>query len=1054
MYLWQKGDLGEYLTETEKELLKHSQQSFDDYCDEKQLNKNSPKNFVAYLNHNADIHEPARFSGKLSERMGLEYNDKTFVKMISRQSPLTAKQWQAKFPNIRYPKNGRMARNRDNPGTGQHLILAAPKSLSMAYSIADREQQQKIRNAIKTADAQMENEMARYIKPSSPNYIFDWQAKDHPDHNPRFIIDSSKTELFWANYTHYESRGVEAHLHTHKQLGPVGVFHTMDGKEHLLVLDPEECYKRQKELTSNYNTLLANELDEIGIRIQDDREYGNQHAFRVSGIDRDDEILLSSRGAQIESEIRKRYKLDQNAVITEPMRVEYQAKKEEIWKQTRAEKMDLSAGEIHATIKENTQNILGVAGLERLQDVQNGKIAIEKPKAFDITRLKEFQLNGVASESVIRAEIGNQMRWKKPRPKSLEEIKRAVDQEFQSLTTSLKIVPMEDGRITTIEFIRLERENADHIARLIKKPNTTINPRFEEQLKTFQSKQGLTLNAGQEATLKAGYLDNDLFTVNAAAGSGKTSTTIRGLNDLWTSQPYEYQYGKVQVIGLATQDITSNALKDADIQNCQNTMAFCSRYYDFEKNTFKEAEIKALGRANLRAVIDEASMLSSSHFNVLLGLQERLQKQGGSMKMAWIGDTKQLASVGAGSTFSYAVKECLKVRDDQGHCVNYATMDETVRHKLEETKTIAEAFQQREPAKALEALKKQGWWSEIGNTDLDRDQRMTILSQKLAEDFVSSQREEKVAIAFTNKDVDRINDAIREELLKQPYSPIRPETQRLISVYEKGASKESQNQRELNFGVGDEIIMTAKCPVVAYNPKKKAYEAQRGTDGKKVFIDNGSTGKIVNIEEAEVIRGQTQFKITVDFDGKQQTLFTGYKDNRVFNHAYCRTSYSSQGATVDETFVYCSSATNANSSYVNFSRSRYEVKGYILEGDEEKWLKNAANDMTKDTTMDSELCREAYKRHIAKGGIGGSGTGGAANTKPVEVKIAARPEVQQPINNNDELLEEAAEVEARVKDKLAERERKKQEGIKAMEEKHGIKINQGRDGIDRGGFGW
>jgi hypothetical protein len=112
-----------------------------------------------------------------------------------------------------------------------------------------------------------------------------------------------------------------------------------------------------------------------------------------------------------------------------------------------------------------------------------------------------------------------------------------------------------------------------------------------------------------------------------------------------------------------------------------------------------------------------------------------------------------------------------------------------------------------------------------------------------------------------------------------------------------------------------------------------------------------------------------------------------------------------------------------------------------------------ANDMTKDTTIESELCREAYKRHIEKSGIGGS-TGGSAHTKPVEVKIATQPEAQQPVINNEELIKASDEFEDQLKAKVAEWERKKQEGIKAMEEKHGIKINQGREGIDRGGFDW
>lgn len=970
MYLFKKGNLDQYLTTSEAELSKLGK-SYEDFCGERGVKQGSSGSALAYVKYlqNDNSHEKATFGGKLSARWGLDYHkdgQKIFTQLLAGQNPLTKEQWSQAMPGVKYRKDGRLINTSMNAKGGESIVLAMPKSLSMLYSISDTDQQFQIRKAIKRADAVVSDEMmAKLVRPADSKYILDTEVAKYPEKykniKDKYIIISKDTEIMTADFFHYESREVEGHLHLHKQLFSSARFKTKDGKEKVMGIDNQHLYENQKLLTSNFNTILVNELESLGIKTIDDRAYDNQHAFRVAGITRDQELSLSSRSKEFD-DIREEMKLNEGAVITPEIQQDYIALKE-ARRASREEKLELSAGQVHDIIRDKTLDTLTEADLDYLKSVQSGQTPSEQEIIeFDIQKMRDFRMGGVSSEANIKAEIGNQIRWKQPRPKTIEGINQAIQQEYDQLFEKNVLVKMEDGRITTINFIKTEREVSQHIDRLLGQSKTQINRDFEAHFNEWKGKQKLELNAGQEKAALSGCYDNDLLVINAAAGSGKTSTSINYLNSLWTSEAYAKQYGKVQVIGISTQDLTTNALAEAGIETRKNTLAFCSRYYDFEKNTFKEDEIRNLGNANLRLVMDEASMTNSDIYKVLFGLQERVEKQGGTMKMALVGDTNQLASVSCGSSYNYIVGQCLTVRDDEGYCVNYATMDETVRHKIEAVKTIAEAFKQREPAKAMEGLKAQGWWNEIGGKG-DRDSRMNALADKMAQDFVSSQRKEKIAIAYSNKDVDLINDAIRKELIKQPNSPIKLGTEKTISVFEKGTIRGSQNQKERDFAVGDEIIITGKT-VLAEPAKGGKYRELLDEKGRKMTIENGKTGRIVNIQNDKKIGKQQHYKLTIEIDGKEQTLYTALKENRQFNHSYARTAYSSQGATVDETFVYCGAGMNANAAYVDFSRTRYEVRGYILDDEVERWKTGAARNQEKATTMESDLCQEAYNRYI------------------------------------------------------------------------------------------
>lgn len=1028
MYLFQKGNLDRYLTSAEAELSKLGK-TYEEFCDQSGINQESARSGLAYVKYlqNDQSHEKATFGGKLSARLGLDYDkdgQTTFTQLLAGQNPLTEAQWNQAMPGVKYRADGRLINNSKNAKGGESVVLAMPKSLSMLYSISDADQQFQIRKAIKRADQQISDEMmAKLVKPADSKYILDTEVAKYPEKYKNIkkenIIISSETEIMTADFFHYESRQVEGHLHLHKQMFSSARFITADGREKVMGIDNQHLYENQKLLTSTFNTVLVNELDSLGIKTIDDRAYDNQHAFRVAGITRDQELELSSRSGEFE-EIRKALKLKEGAVITPEIQNDYIAEKEKI-RASKEEKLELSAGQVHSIIKDKTLETLNEQDLEHLKAVQNGQVPLEANAIeFDIQNMRDLRLGGVTSEENIKAEIGNLIRWKEPRPTSIQGINQAIQQEYDQLLEKNILVKMEDGRITTINFIKTEREVNQGIQRLLSQSKTQINPDFEAHFNEWKGKQSLDLNAGQEKAALSGCYDNDLLVINAAAGSGKTSTSINYLNSLWTSEAYAKRHGKVEVIGISTQDLTTNALADAGIENRQNTMAFCSKFYDFEKNAFKEDEIKALKDANFRIVMDEASMTNSDIYKVLFGLQERIEKQGGTMKMALVGDTNQLAAVSCGSSYNYIVSQCLKVRDEAGHCVNYATMNETVRHKIEATKAIAEAFQQREPEKALEALKKEGWWNEIGGEG-DRETRMKTLADQLAKDFVSSTRKDKVAIAYTNKDVDRINDAIREELLKQPDSPIKLDTEKTIPVFEKGSIKGSQNQKERDFAVGDEIIITGKT-VLAEPAKNGKFREMIDAKGKKLTIENGKTGRIVNIQNDIKIRKKQHYKLTIEIDGKQHTLYTALKEHRQFNHSYARTAYSSQGATVDETFVYCGAGMTANAAYVDFSRSRYEVKGYILEDEVERWKTGVARNQEKATTMESDLCQAAYDLAIE-----------APEVKPEPKQVSINEDLKPSIESKvDDIADKAVEQQNLAEDQGLEAQKVKGKKMKVV----------------------
>lgn len=240
MYLFQKGNLDRYLTSAEAELSKLGK-TYEEFCDQSGINQESARSGLAYVKYlqNDQSHEKATFGGKLSARLGLDYDkdgQTTFTQLLAGQNPLSESQWNQAMPGVKYRSDGRLINNSKNAKGGESVVLAMPKSLSMLYSISDADKQFQIRKAIKRADSQISDEMmAKLVKPADSKYILDTEVEKYPekykDIEDKYIIVSKDTEIMTADFFHYESRQVEGHLHLHKQLFSTAHFKTKDGQK-------------------------------------------------------------------------------------------------------------------------------------------------------------------------------------------------------------------------------------------------------------------------------------------------------------------------------------------------------------------------------------------------------------------------------------------------------------------------------------------------------------------------------------------------------------------------------------------------------------------------------------------------------------------------------------------------------------------------------------------------------------------------------------------------------------------------------------------------------
>jgi Ti-type conjugative transfer relaxase TraA len=338
--------------------------------------------------------------------------------------------------------------------------------------------------------------------------------------------------------------------------------------------------------------------------------------------------------------------------------------------------------------------------------------------------------------------------------------------------------------------------------------------------------------------------------IDGQAGTGK-SFTIRAIRQA-------YEQAGCRVIGLApTNAVAQDMQRDG-----------FARGATIHSELFALANNRTAWNSRTVVIVDEAAMIDTK---LMMQVTTRAYEAGA--KLILVGDDRQLSSIDRGGMFGV-------LKDKHGA----AELTQVRRQGKPDDRRAAEMMAEGNFQSALEIYESKGaiHWTR------NQDEARAALVAQWEKDSAAAPDKSRFVFAYTNDDVDRLNQEIRA---------VRKERGELDG---QDHSFETKHGR-VDFAAGDRIQFT-------------------GTDKSKGLF-NGAGGAIERIEgDTIAVRLDGRGEKRVEFDAKE------FKD---FRHGYAGTIYKGQGRTLDETYLYHSEHWRSASSYVALTRHRDQTSLFV-----------------------------------------------------------------------------------------------------------------------------
>ena len=170
---------------------------------------------------------------------------------------------------------------------------------------------------------------------------------------------------------------------------------------------------------------------------------------------------------------------------------------------------------------------------------------------------------------------------------------------------------------------------------------------------------------------------------------------------------------------------------------------------------------------------------------------------------------------------------------------------------------------------------------------------------------------------------------------------------------ETGRKLEVDTQRHEGFSA-----MIGERRQFAAGDRVEAREVIRTTGEMRSKISNGSRGRIEAIDDGRMV---------VHWDDGR-TMPLSNKQARAIDHAYARTTFKEQGATNRHEIIMISNTGakifNKEAAYVGATRAKVNTE--VITSDHERLLKNAGNDVSKQTALRSPEMKELVEQARAQ----------------------------------------------------------------------------------------
>jgi len=291
-------------------------------------------------------------------------------------------------------------------------------------------------------------------------------------------------------------------------------------------------------------------------------------------------------------------------------------------------------------------------------------------------------------------------------------------------------------------------------------------------------------------------------------------------------------------------------------------------------------------------VMDEAGMTDSIAMEAVLNAVYQSKA-----KLVLVGDHAQLQPVGPGATFRALIER-----------IGFAEIQTLFRQESEWQREATKEFSKGLTRAGIEKYQKHGF------VHFEKSENDAM--QKLAEHW---NVKNSIVLAHRNKDVNELNHLLRQKRIDQ-------------QEISEGHAVNSRNG-EINLSQGDKIL---------FLKNDKRLGVKNGNFAEITHVRFSETGKVLN------------FTATLDND-KSREITIDPQAYHHFSYGYAATVHKSQGATINNTFVYLGGrGWNKSLTYVAMSRHKENCHVYA-DQNTHKTIESLKNNVNRKAHKDSVL---------------------------------------------------------------------------------------------------
>lgn len=742
---------------------------------------------------------------------------------------------------------------------GFDLTFSAPKSVSIAFAIAEGDDKEAILNAHRAAVQ------------ASMDYM-ESKVETRRDHGGKTVIGVDG--LVYSSHLHMANRNLEPNLHSHQLV--YGVAKGSDGQWG--TFDARELYRHRMAADQIYRNELAVNLRQLGYGIEQtkeldiDQQETGRTWWEIAGISEEVRERFSSRRQEI-LDYAEEHGIDMQAACLATRKHKDEPSFAEMsmtWKQTMAAMEAKEPGLIRS-----------VAELKQCPDINTETASDE----LIMERLHEMESMFTEHQLVERmgmeyaGRIGKEELFKKCEEfKARNKLVRvnAVEIHDEDKGRSLARIHTED-RFAAPWMVDWEQEIQHRTeARMLEEHVKVPTTRVAKAIADFEAKKGFKLSDEQKHAIEHVSAETGgVAVISGLAGTGKTT-----VSDVYKSA---FEAEGRQMLGVAVSNNAAQKLQAESGMECTSVAMLIS---NLKKNKIQLTDKHVV-------VLDEAGMVDTRDTRALMVACH----QAGA-KFILQGDTHQLQPVGAGSGMSL-------VKDVAGD----AMLTEIRRQHKVEDRTTAKMFYDhddqgqvvdRKEVKSRNETVMKGREILTSLKTNDNIEEYGTHSQAMKGAvlaYMSSQLDarEKLLLAHSRAEVSAINDLVREQM----------------------KSKGVLGERDVEFKARDGKVwrkmVLAEGDLIKFSVREDNLGVINGTAAKVEKIKQ-AWGKGGGFDIT--VRIESDIK---EDDGRVLTFNTN--EYNAINHRYGNTIHSAQGQGKQEIYHLLNSGMADNqSTLVAFTR--------------------------------------------------------------------------------------------------------------------------------------